>query len=83
MKQEIIKIGNSKGARIPSAFYKEMGEPSSVNIELRENEFHTKELVLTPISKPRSGWKKRFSSVTEDLIPDSITSEWEASEWEW
>jgi antitoxin MazE len=78
MQQEIIKIGNSKGIRIPKAFIQDLGIMGKVDLQIREGQ-----LVITPIRETRKGWEKMFNEPAEMLIPDTITSEWDDNEWEW
>jgi antitoxin MazE len=71
---DIIKIGTSKGIRLPAVLLKELNNPSSFEIK-----FDAKKIILIPKekSKPRVGWEKSFRDMSKDgddklLIDDSI-----------
>jgi len=71
---DIIKIGTSKGIRIPAILLKELDNPTSFEIE-----FDAKKIVLIPKEKksPREGWAEAFEKMAEIgadelLIDDGI-----------
>jgi len=86
MKVKIIKIGNSKGIRIPKVLLRQTGIDEEVNLEVIDNQ-----IVLEPIKyKPRSGWNLAFANMAkhqDDKImdEDSFTtqSSFDNSDWEW
>ena len=55
MELDIIKIGNSKGIRIPTSILKECGFEKKVSIEI-----HGDSLTLRPARRPREGWEEAF-----------------------
>ncbi len=56
MKVKIIKIGNSKGIRIPKVLLRQTGIDNEVNLEVEENQ-----IILRPIKKSvREGWHTLF-----------------------
>ena len=72
MKADIIKIGNSKGIRIPASFLKQCGIDKKVEIEVRYNN-----IILKPIKSPREGWAAAFKEMVKRgddqiLIPDEL-----------
>lgn len=74
MRCELIKIGTSKGIRIPAILLKEMGNPNSFEIE-----FNKDKLVLVPQrhKKSRAGWAKAFQKMASNnddklVIDDAI-----------
>ncbi len=71
---DIIKIGTSKGIRLPSVLLKELDNPTSFEII-----FDAKKLVLIPKNKekPRERWAEAFREMSENgedklLIDDGI-----------
>jgi antitoxin MazE len=86
MKAKIIKIGNSKGIRIPKSTLKDCGFGDEVEMQVKKNN-----LILSPVKKPREGWAEQFKKLTkkykdgEDDLKDfrEFTTEWEENEWEW
>ena len=71
MKLSVVRIGNSKGIRIPKPVLDQCGVTDTVDVKIEGNR-----IVLTPVpSKPRQGWAaaaKRMHEAGDDelLIPD-------------
>jgi antitoxin MazE len=83
MKTRIIRIGNSKGIRIPKAVL----EQTSIGVEV-ELEVHADQIVIRSASKPRQGWAEQFRRMAEEgddrlLDPDHALSSWDEQEWRW
>lgn len=75
MKTDVIRIGNSKGVRLPATMLKQCGITSKVEIELRENE-----IVLRPVPSPREGWEESFCQMHSQgddalIIPGELDDE--------
>ena len=84
MKTRIVRIGNSKGVRIPKPLLDQAGLEGEVDIQARQNS-----LVIRAARKPREGWSKAFlqmaQQANEGLIDDVAPSLacWDEVEWEW
>ena len=84
VKTRIIKIGNSKGIRIPKPILEQLGFSGEVEPEVLSNQ-----LVVRAVNQPRRQWEAYFKAMADagdDQLPDDeplIVSEWEESEWEW
>ena len=83
MQSEIIKLGNSRGLRIPKAILKQCGMKRLVNMEVSENS-----LIITPCTEPRTGWDEAFQFMAHNkedklLDTDSIAHSWDDEEWQW
>ena len=82
MEATIIKIGNSKGVRIPKAVIAQCGFENEVELIV-----HNGELILRPISSPRQNWDEAFKKMANNgddkLLDSETTSNWDESEWEW
>jgi antitoxin MazE len=84
MRADIIKIGNSKGLRIPKTILEQCGLKESVNLRVED---HT--LIITPYEEDaRSGWEQAFKSMAEnkdDVLLDapSLDHSWDEKEWQW
>ncbi|MDX1413935.1 MAG: AbrB/MazE/SpoVT family DNA-binding domain-containing protein [Candidatus Promineifilaceae bacterium] len=84
VKTHIIKIGNSKGVRIPKILLEQarLGE----EVELRLEDDH---IVIQPAHQVRANWEERFKTMAEqgdDLLLEGdslIANEWDEDEWEW
>ena len=79
---QLIKVGNSKGIRIPKPLIEECNLTERVNLEVKGES-----LVISPIRKVREGWEdsfKRMSDRGDDNLLDSESlTEWDEEEWEW
>ena len=83
MKADLIRIGNSKGIRIPKALIEQCGFEDSVELRVDGNS-----LILTPAHSPRQGWEAAFKAMAEagddkPLLPDDLKHGWAETEWEW
>jgi antitoxin MazE len=72
---DIIKIGNSKGIRLPIAVLKQCGIDSKVELEIKDNY-----IILKPVKTPRQGWAEAFELMHKNgddslLIPEEIDNE--------
>jgi antitoxin MazE len=75
MELDVIKIGNSKGIRIPYTILKQCGIESKVQLEIRNNC-----LIIKPIKTPRQGWVEAFKLMHKEeddslLISEEIDNE--------
>lgn len=82
VKTRIVRIGNSRGIRIPKTLLDEAGLPDDVELHAEAGK-----LVVSAPSKPRSGWAaaaKRMSAHGDDRMVDEATStRFDREEWEW
>ncbi len=66
MKVKIIKIGNSKGIRLPNELIKEYNLAEEVTLELREDC-----IVLKPVEvDPRAGWEELYKKMDHTLTQE-------------
>lgn len=84
MRTNLVRIGNSRGIRIPKALIDEVGLGDAVELEIREGH-----LVIRPADDPRAGWDeafKRASVSSDEELREWETApltEWDQTEWEW
>jgi len=84
MKANIVRIGNSRGIRLPKSVLEQCHLKDSVEIEVDDDT-----LIIKPAHSPRSGWAESFSSMAEqgdDRLLDAdvnLSTEWDESEWRW
>ena len=85
MKTKIVKIGNSRGVRIPKTFIDESGIKNEVELEIDGDS-----IVIKPISINRESWDSAFQKMAknnDDVLLDSETlsnqTKWDEEEWEW
>ena len=75
MELDIIKIGNSKGIRVPLAILKQCGIESKVELEVKDNC-----IIIKPVKNPRQGWTEAFELMHQEkddtlLIPEEIDND--------
>ena len=83
MRIELVRIGNSRGIRIPKPLIEQCGFGDTVELRVEQNR-----LVITPELSPRQGWKEAFAtagSSAHDVLPlDAMPpNEFDAEEWTW
>ena len=83
MKVDLIRIGNSRGIRIPKPILEQCGFGRQVDMSVKDNV-----LVIAPARAIREGWGDAFASMaaTGDdalLLPDDLDHAWDDAEWEW
>jgi len=61
MRASVVKIGNSKGIRIPKAVLEECHIEEEVDLLIDKNK-----IIIVPLkAKPRDGWEKHFKVMSE------------------
>jgi antitoxin MazE len=84
MKTKLIRIGNSRGIRIPKALLDQCHLQETVELETQNGC-----LTIRPVGTPREGWAEAFRQMAEagdDTLLDQDTpaaSEWDETEWGW
>ena len=83
IKTRIIKIGNSRGVRIPKLLLEQASLGEEVEIELQEDQ-----IVIRSLNPVRFRWKEQFEAMAEsgdDKLLDNelIPTAWDKEEWEW
>ena len=84
MKASIVKIGNSRGIRIPKPVFEQCGFNDEVELEVENSS-----LIIRSARKPREGWKESFQAMAlrdDDSLPedlDQASNQWDDEEWEW
>jgi len=84
VKSRIVKMGNSKGVRIPKPILEQLALGEEVEMSVRGDQ-----LVIRPGKRPRSGWEEQFARMAQhadDRLLDEETAsstKWDQDEWEW
>ncbi len=81
MEAEIIRIGNSKGIRLPAYIIRECKIKDKVQMGVKDGK-----IILIPVTQPRKEWGKNFMDMRRNnddtmLIEDELDEGLE--EWEW
>ena len=86
MKIKVVKIGNSRGVRIPKILLRQTCIDEEVDLEVKNNQ-----IILKPIVRPpRFGWNAAFAKMAElgdDKLLDkeslAVQSSFDDADWEW
>ncbi|MGB7156871.1 MAG: AbrB/MazE/SpoVT family DNA-binding domain-containing protein [Tepidisphaeraceae bacterium] len=84
MKAKLVRIGNSRGIRLPKTIIAQYRFSDEIEIEARPDG-----LVLRPAQAVRVGWDAAFRRMRERgddrlLLPEATqASGWDAREWTW
>jgi len=83
MRIELVRIGNSRGIRIPKSLIEHCGLGDTVELYVEKDR-----LVIAPDRPARHGWKEAFaaagSSEHDPLLLDALPpNEFDAEEWTW
>ena len=82
MKARIVRIGNSRGLRIPKPVIEQIGLGDDVEMVVREGA-----LIITPLGRPRAGWSEAFRVMAERgddrLLDEPRPTAWDEDEWQW
>ena len=82
---KVIKIGNSRGIRIPKSIIEQSGIQSEVKLEIKN-----RNIIIKPLSDVRKNWDLEFKKMHEnsdDTLLDQEAligqSSWDDEEWTW
>jgi antitoxin MazE len=82
MLASVIRIGNSRGIRLPKRIFHELNIKDKVELNINKDE-----LIIKAVKKePRQGWSEAFAKMAADkenkiLLPENIDNE--TFEWVW
>ena len=78
----IVRIGNSRGIRIPKAVLDRAALPDEVELQAEPGR-----LLVQAVRKPREGWEaaaQAMRATGDDVLLDPpITNAFDEREWEW
>ena len=83
MKAQIIKIGNSKGIRIPRPLLEQCQLVDEVELEAQPGQ-----LVVRPVGGPCYGWAAAFEKMAQtgddELLDEGEpATQWSRKDWKW
>ena len=81
-KTRIVRIGNSRGIRIPKALLELSDLPVEVEIQAEKGR-----LIISGLAQPRTGWSEAaelFAAEGEDqLLDQPCETNFDRDEWQW
>ena len=84
MRAKIVRIGNSRGVRIPRALLERSGLDDEVELEAEAHQ-----IVIRAVRHPRDGWSDAFRSMAaagdDELIDGDLNAQtqFDTDEWTW
>jgi antitoxin MazE len=82
IKSHLVRIGNSRGIRIPKVWVEQLDLNDEVEMTVRPDG-----LVIRSARHPRQGWEEQFRLMHERgddrHLADFPASAWDEQEWEW
>lgn len=81
MKARLVRIGNSRGLRLPKAVIEQVGLDDEVELVI-ENQ----RLVITPANRPRAGWAEAVQKLGAEPATqrdDPAPTRFDETEWQW
>jgi antitoxin MazE len=82
MRISLIRIGNSRGIRIPKPLLEQVGLRNTVQLLVQKGG-----LVIRPDDAPRQGWEEAFAAMAErgddHALLGEITNAFDRDEWTW
>ena len=82
---KVVKIGNSRGIRIPKSFIDQSGIKNEVELEVKYDR-----IIIKSLSEVRKNWEAAFQKMSDnndDILLDQDTlsnqSSWDDEEWTW
>jgi antitoxin MazE len=82
IRSKVVKIGNSRGIRIPRTILEQAGLTDEVEMKVEGNR-----LIIQASRHPRQGWEERFAAMAEQgddrLLDENPLTQWDEEEWTW
>jgi antitoxin MazE len=83
MRTELVRIGNSRGIRIPKPLIEQCGFGETVEVRIERNC-----LIISPERRPRESWGEMFrksgdAAHDELLLEIKGSNEFDREEWRW
>lgn len=81
MKARLIRIGNSRGLRLPKAIIEQVGLDDEVELRVEDQR-----LVIVPAKRPRAGWAEAVQALGAESgtqLDPSTPTRFDETEWQW
>ncbi len=82
MKTRLVRMGNSRGVRLPKPLIQQAGLSEEVELELRGNT-----IVIAAYPAPRRGWaeaaRKLRAEGGDQLLDPPTPTRFDETEWQW
>jgi len=82
MKTKLVRIGNSRGVRIPKPLIEQAGLEADVELHVTESG-----ILIGPVREPRAGWEEAARELEErgegGLLDAPAPMDFDEAEWSW
>jgi antitoxin MazE len=82
MKTKIVRIGNSRGVRIPKPLLEQAGLEDDVELRVVDSA-----IIIERVGSPRAGWAEAAEKLQAEsggtLLDEPVATDFEASDWVW
>lgn len=82
VRAKVIKIGNSRGVRIPHIMLEQAGLTDEVEMKVVGDK-----LIIHATHQPRHGWDNLFAEMAKKgddrLLDEPLSTQWDEEEWTW
>ncbi len=82
IRSKIVKIGNSRGIRIPRSVLEQAGLTDEVEMTVEGNK-----LIIQAFRQPRQDWEDQFAEMAkqgdDQLLDETPPTQWDEEEWTW
>lgn len=83
MRVELVRIGNSRGIRIPQSLIEQCGFGDAVELHVENNR-----LIISPERRPRQNWAETFQAAgsterASQPLDDTLPNAFDQNEWQW
>jgi antitoxin MazE len=81
MKARLVRIGNSRGIRLPKAVIDQVGLDDEVELRVEDQR-----LVIIPATRARAGWSEAIQTMgaeSASQLDPSTPTRFDETEWRW
>ena len=82
VRSKVVKIGNSRGIRIPRSLLQQAGLTEEVELSVQGDK-----LIIQSAHKRRHDWDAHFARMAEagddQLLDQAVPTQWDEEEWVW
>lgn len=81
MKSRLVRIGNSRGIRLPKTVIEQAGLDEEVELLVED-----RRVVITSARRPRAGWgdaARQLGARSSGLLDPATATRFDEAEWQW
>ncbi len=78
MKARLVRMGNSRGVRLPKPLIEQVGLVDEVELRVQAGG-----ILIAPARIPRAGWAEAAARVSGGLLDPAVPTRFDEDEWRW